>query len=329
MAKVIKYTLTDFTNITFDGFNLTLPEQTIDIISKLALEVGSPSYVKTPVFQKREIAVKAVIPLRKKGGKAVDAINEDWSRQKQTVEEPFQATKIEQKSGIDAQVASIRLFLNKITDKNYIDYRNKIVEVIEVLVEENINDEEFAKVGVAIFDIATNIRYYSKIYADLYSDLISKYEPMRRAFENSFSKFTELFDVIQYVDPDVDYDKFCENNQVNEKRKSLSTFFVNLMLNGIITKGQINQIIHHLLSQIYLNISLANKKNEVNEMTENVALLLYSKDLLMIGDDLRIDGMTLKDVIETIATCDIKAYQSLTSKVKFKFMDIVDKKDKK
>jgi hypothetical protein len=329
MAKVIKYSLTDFTNITFDGFNLTLPEQTIDIISKLALEVGSPSYVKTPVFQKRENAVKAVIPLRKKGGKAVESINEDWSRQKQTVEEPFQATKIEQKSGIDAQVASIRLFLNKITDKNYIDYRNKIVEVIEVLVEENINDEEFAKVGVAIFDIATNIRYYSKIYAELYSDLISKYEPMRRAFENSFSKFTELFDVIKYVDPDVDYDKFCENNQVNEKRKSLSTFFVNLMLNGIITKGQINQIIHHLLSQIYLNISLANKKNEVNEMTENVALLLYSKDLLMIGDDLRIDGMTLKGVIETIATCDIKAYQSLTSKVKFKFMDIVDKKDKK
>jgi hypothetical protein len=245
MAKLLKYTLKEFENITFDGFNLTLPEQTVDIISRLALEVGSPSYVKTPVFQKRENVLKAA-PVKKKNV----VTDEIWSRQKQTPEEPFQATKIEQKVGIDAQIASIRLFLNKITDKNYIDSRNKIVEVVELLIAQNISDEDFTMVGVAIFDIATNIRYYSKIYAELYSDLISKYEPMRRAFENSFSKFTELFDVIEYVDPDVNYDKFCENNQVNEKRKSLSTFFVNLTLNGIITREQIVKIIHHLLTQI-------------------------------------------------------------------------------
>jgi hypothetical protein len=328
MAKVIKFNLSDFENITFDGFNFTLPSETIDIISRLALEVGSPSYVKTPVFQKRENVLKAASPApKKKGNNSKEPpMNEEWSRQKMAPEETFQATKIEQKVGIDAQIASIRLFLNKITDKNYIDSRNKIVEVVELLLEQNISEEDFTRVGVAIFDIATNIRYYSKIYADLYSDLISKYEPMRRAFENSFSKFTELFDDIQYVDPDVNYDKFCENNLVNEKRKSLSMFFVNLVLNGIISKEQILKIIHHLLTQIYLNISIDNKKNEVNEMTENVALLLYDKNLYTEGQHLTIDGMTMKTVTERISTCDIKAYKSLTSKVKFKFMDIVGKK---
>ena len=328
MSTLLRYSLKEFENITFDGFNLTLPEGTVDIISRLALEVGSPSYVKTPVFQKRENVLKAA-PVKKKGmgggsggGKETDEV---WGRQKQTPEEPFHATKIEQKVGIDAQIASIRLFLNKITDKNYIDSRNKIVEVVELLIAQNISDEDFSMVGVAIFDIATNIRYYSKIYAELYSDLISKYEPMRRAFENSFSKFTELFDVIEYVDPDADYDKFCENNQVNEKRKSLSTFFVNLTLNGIITREQIIKIIHHLLTQVYVNISVENKKNEVNEMTENLALLLYDKELLLAGADFEIDGMTMKAVTERIATCDTKAYKSLTSKVKFKFMDIVGK----
>jgi hypothetical protein len=322
MAKLLRYSLKDFETITFDGFNLTLPEQTVDIISRLALEVGSPSYVKTPVFQKRENVLKAPPP-KKKGVGGGGGTDEVWGRQKQTPEEPFHATKIEQKVGIDAQIASIRLFLNKITDKNYIDSRNKIVEVVESLVAQNISDEDFTMVGIAIFDIATNIRYYSKIYAELYSDLISKYEPMRRAFENSFSKFTELFDVIEYVDPDVDYDKFCENNQVNEKRKSLSTFFVNLTLNGIISRQQIVSIIHHLLTQIYVNISIDNKKNEVNEMTENVALLLYDKQLLTASAE--IDGMSMKAVTERIATCDIKAFKSLTSKVKFKFMDIVGK----
>lgn len=321
MAKLLRYSLKDFETITFDGFNLTLPEQTVEIISRLALEVGSPSYVKTPVFQKRENVLKAPPPKKKGAGAGTDEI---WSRQKHTPEEPFHATKIEQKVGIDAQIASIRLFLNKITDKNYIDSRNKIVEVVDSLVAQNISDEDFTMVGIAIFDIATNIRYYSKIYAELYSDLISKYEPMRRAFENSFSKFTELFDVIEYVDPDVDYDKFCENNQVNEKRKSLSTFFVNLSLNGIITKEQIVRIIHHLLTQIYVNISIDNKKNEVNEMTENVALLLYDKQLLLLSG-YEIDGMLMKAVTEKIATCDLKAFKSLTSKVKFKFMDIVGK----
>ena len=32
MAKTMKYTLQDFTNITFEGFNFTLPEETIKII---------------------------------------------------------------------------------------------------------------------------------------------------------------------------------------------------------------------------------------------------------------------------------------------------------
>jgi len=47
MSKVLKYAIQDFNAITFNGFNLTLPESTIKIISELSLQVGSPSYVKT------------------------------------------------------------------------------------------------------------------------------------------------------------------------------------------------------------------------------------------------------------------------------------------
>ena len=58
MSKVLKYSIQNFNDITFNGFNLTLPEETIKIISELSLQVGSPSYVKTPVFQKRENPLK-------------------------------------------------------------------------------------------------------------------------------------------------------------------------------------------------------------------------------------------------------------------------------
>ena len=58
MTKVLKYTIQEFNAITFNGFNLSLQEDTIKIISELSLQVGSPSYLKTPVFQKKENPLK-------------------------------------------------------------------------------------------------------------------------------------------------------------------------------------------------------------------------------------------------------------------------------
>ena len=52
------YTLNDINNILFQGFDYKLPEETLKIISELALQVGSPDYVKTPVFQKRDNPMK-------------------------------------------------------------------------------------------------------------------------------------------------------------------------------------------------------------------------------------------------------------------------------
>ena len=40
----------------------------------------------------------------------------------------FQATKIEQKSGIDADIDQIRLLMNKLTDKTFLDIKDKINE---------------------------------------------------------------------------------------------------------------------------------------------------------------------------------------------------------
>lgn len=338
-APLKRYTLAEFNKITFDGFNLTLPESTLSMISTLAAQVGSPNYVKTPVFQKRENTISAKQQstpglgaaaggsasggVARKKHRNVQATDEEWTRQ---TKEPFQATKLEQKVGNDVHIASIRTFLNKMTDKNYIEFRNKIIDVIDQLIAQNITADEFARVSVSIFDIATNIRYYSKIYADLYSDLIQRYEPMRVAFESSFSSFTQLFNDIEYVDPDVDYNKFCENNEKNERRKSLSTFFVNLMLNGIINREKIISILHHLLSQVNSNLTQQQKRNEINEMAENIALM-YTKELITSrqfqSSPLLIDGMTLPEVIEKFAKCDIKVNPGLTSKVKFKFMDIL------
>jgi hypothetical protein len=330
-TKTFTYTLEQIEDIIFKGFDYEVPEEVMEKISTLAMEVGSPDYVRTPVFKKRENPMK-VEPIsvvsnnkeqgkKKRGNKAMEIVNDnDWDSIR-----TFQTTKIETKAGIDADFDSIRAFINKMTDKNYIDMRNKIVEVIEKIVAENC-DSDLSGIGTNIFDIASSNRYYSKIYADLYADLSSKFEFIKSKYEENFKKFTELFENIEYVDPNENYDKFCEINKVNEKRKSLATFYINLMYCGVISKIEIMQITRNLLAKIYEYISMENKKNEVEELTETIALL-YKKDLYKdeeVEEYEPIEGHTISEIIKLIANSKVKDYKSLTNKALFKFMDLID-----
>jgi len=324
----LRYSLEQIEDVIFKGFDYVVPDEVMEKISSLAMQVGSPDYVKTPVFKKRENPMK-VEPTsvvkeqgkKKRGNRAMEILNDDeWDSIR-----TFQTTKIETKVGIDADFDSIRGFINKMTDKNYIDMRNKIVEVIEKLVAEN-SDADLSGIGSNVFDIASSNRYYSKIYADLYADLSSKFDFIKSKYQENFKKFAELFENIEYVDPNENYDKFCEINKINEKRKSLATFYINLMYCGVISKTEIMQITRNLLAKVYDYISLENKKNEVEELTETIALL-YKKDLYDDdeGDDYeQIEGNTIGEIIEKIANSKVKDYKSLTNKALFKFMDLID-----
>jgi hypothetical protein len=132
-TKTLKYTLDEINSIIFQGFNYELPVETLNIISELSLQVGSPDYVKTPVFQKRENIMKVdntqkdAAFKKKKNNKSMEIVNDDdWEALRS-----FQTTKIEEKVGIDIKIDTIRNYLNKLTDKNYIDIFGKIIETIE------------------------------------------------------------------------------------------------------------------------------------------------------------------------------------------------------
>jgi hypothetical protein len=327
-TKLLRYSLDNYNTILFNGFDYKLPDETLEIISNLSLQVGSPDYVRTPVFKKRENPMKfePVLPkdnLKKgKRNKATEIVNDDdWDAIR-----TFQTTKMEEKNGIEVYIDLVRNYLNKLTDKNYIDICNKIVEIIDKLCIDKITTEEMSHFSSAIFDIASTNRFYSKIYADLYSELSSKYEELKLTFENNFNKFTDLFNNIEYVDSKVDYDKFCEINKINEKRKSLASFYLNLMSNGIISPIQIIKITRNLLTQIYTFISQDEKKNEVDELTETIAIL-YKKDIYSenySNEYELISGFTINEIIEKIAKSKVKDYKSLTNKSLFKFMDLID-----
>jgi len=75
-------------------------------------------------------------------------------------------------------------------------------------------------------------------------------------------------------------------------------------------------------------IVLEDKKNEVDEMSENVAILYTAEFAKLDGEEKlvyeRIDGETITGIIESIAHSNVKMFPSLTKKTIFKFMDLVD-----
>ena len=306
------YSHQDFQNIIFDGFQFSLPDDTIALINELSSKVGAPTYIKTPVFKKKEDVSIA-------SDSASASVHGSHSNAQWEKSRGFKTTKIEQKEGIDSKIDMIRFHLNKITDKNYIDCHNKIVDLLNDLIENNIKDEDLMRICVQIFEIASNNRFYSKLYADLYSDLISRYEIMKTIFNNSFNSFMELFNHVEYVDPLVNYDAFCKNNKDNECRKSLSMFILNLMKNNIISREKVTNLLACLLSQVNEFIRLENKKNEVDELTENIAIL-FKKDM---SEEIVLDG-TFLSIIQFLAKSKTKTYPSLSNKSIFKYMDLCE-----
>ena len=319
----MKYTLENFSNILFNGFEIKLPDETLNIISDIAQHVGSPSYIKTPVFHKREVVPGKNNNQQMGGGdgykkKRRNKNNENMNDDDWESIRNFQATKIEQKVGIDSKIVIIRSLINKITDKTYVELTNKIIETLDELIQDETCEEEMMKVGNSIFDIASNNRFYSKLYADLYAVLIHRYEIIKVVFEKSFNTFLELFQNIEHVNPEDDYNKFIKITAENEKRKSLSSFFVNLMLNGIITKKKIIEITCDLMGEVLKLMKEENKKSVVDEITENISLL-YNKDLF---ENIKIDDELFTDIINRLSLCKVKTYPSLSNKSIFKYMDL-------
>lgn len=322
------YNLNDFRDVTFGGFDIKLPEDTIAIITELAQQVGSPTYIKTPIFEKKEMPAmrdnferggggpEASFRKKRRGNQGMEMVNdEDW----ETIR-TFQATKMVQKEGLDAKFDMIRSCLNKISDKTYEEQCVKIIEVIDQL-ESDEND--MLRIGNAVFEIASNNRFYSKLYADLYTRLIHKYEIMKTVFENNLSSFLEIFTKIEYVNAEKNYDLFCKINLDNEKRKALSTFFVNLSITKIITDEKIIEFAANLLRQVLTFIDQENKKNEVHEIVENIAIL-YNKDIFFNSKIIMPTGETIIETIERLAKSNSKIFVSLSNKSIFKFMDMVD-----
>jgi hypothetical protein len=334
MASTLKYNLKQITEISNSGFYYEIPNDVFDIINHLCVQVKSPT-INSCVFKKTVTHDTNCFDSssglnknnrKKRGNKAMEISNDDWESIR-----TFQTTKIEQVTGINSDVNSLRLYLNKLTDKTFLDTREKIIEKMNSICKNSLTPEDELRVGSMLYEICSSNKFYSKIFADLFAELALMYSWLNNIFKDNYANIMEQYNNIQYVDSQDDYDGFCEMNKKNETRKAITTFYYNLALNGFIQKKDIVNILKNILTSIMNMIKMNDKKNEVDELTEIVGIL-FNKSMIEevydelddIEDDYIVLDQSILEIVSSLAQKKVKDYPSLSNKAIFKYMDLVE-----
>ncbi len=230
-----RYTVQDFNDISQDGFDYTINEDTLDIISALASQVGAPDYVRTPNFttHHRDNRGRGERRRRRQQDMMSDS---DW--------EDLRAFHSKPKAEISPEKAlekKLRGELNKVVNHCGRSQLESIASVLCELIDSNIG-------GVAekvFFDLATCSSMNTKSFAGLFCDLMDngRYECEQEDELTEFltdtlktlvseeGRWMKTFDKVEYISEEQDYDGFCDVNKVNDSRLNMTRFVAEVFKN--------------------------------------------------------------------------------------------------
>jgi len=236
----------------------------------------------------------------------------------------FKTTKIEKKEGVEKQMNDIRICLNKISNKNYDTQQELIMNYIIEM--ENTNKEEFDKniptIAQSIFEVASTNKFYSEVYAKLYKTLLSKYPIFMEILNDFLEKYKTSLDEIRTADQNENYDLFCVYNKENDKRKACTIFWMHMMKLEILSISDMIHVMKLVLGKIEENMEITGKLNEVEELTE--LLFLFLQEGYVFITERPGSGWTNNiETIQKIAKYKIKDKKTFSSRVLFKFMDMI------
>ena len=190
--------------------------------------------------------------------------------------------------------------------------------------EENVDAiSNIKKISQFIFDIASTNKFYGNIYADLYKELVEKFEIFTIILNDFVSNYNHNIYTLQYVDSNVDYDAYCEYNKANEIRRATASFLVLLMNRSVLKTSTLTDLIIHFQSVFTKYISEENRTNEADEITE-VLFLLITLGAEILSQLPEWESTIIPNIIIT-SKLKAKEQKSMSSRSVFKYMDLLKK----
>jgi len=343
------YSLSDFSEISNKGFHVILPDATVSLINELSKLVGSPNYIKTPVFTKRESTNDADKKRRRQRNRPQES-SDEWTTTSSTKGTKRISTSSDiganivfnppgtliKKNDSSAPIQLIRPLLNKLGgNASNQAIKSELFSVINNVFDTEITQEDIVKMSVQIIDIMSGNLFYSFIYATLFSEMMNMHTVFGNTLNTHFDAYISNYRDIQVVDPVEDYDKFCNMNKINHRRKANTAFYFNLYMLDKISKPSILDTIHTLVRMIRENINNIDSQQLVTELVENIFILLDPKSNLfsatrniMMDSSSAEDGCTepvcVREYLTQLSITKPKTCLGLNTKSIFKLKDLVD-----
>ena len=293
-----RYSLNDFTRIEKNHTINELNKAAIDIINAISKKVGAPTYRKTPVFKKKK--------------------TDSQSYKDKNTNISFKKTTFVSKDDEDIiNQDRIRGLLNKLTNNNYTEISQEIIMNIRHFVFSK-NQVVLLSIGRAIFDISSENKFWVKLYAKLFHELIDNFPVMRNICINNFNNFMSIFDNVEVCSED-DYDNFCKINKNNARRRSLTLFYTNLYKLELLTNNDIFTLLGKLFEKMFLSEHTAELYEEI---FENISIIVNN-----LGEDLSNSNEWHNVSQKLIDIYELLNKNNKSKKIIFKLLDIFDELD--
>lgn len=340
------YVQSDFEKIIYDGVHYTIPEDILHKVMELENRMKQKVAAMAQIYEVRTHRGN------RNGGKqrgfpptqvAAEEATKAWSRS----EDPFtfaskSAADPSKRRDSDAdengenkkpefnpqtKVKEIMIALNKISKTNY---EVQLQEVRGCLLElvANMDTDFCSKVVRDIYAVCIRNMPMGDRVADLYATMVTEGGDISALFQEILQEgvadYLVSFGDIRYVDPEKDNDGFCEYTKKNTTRRCTTKFMLHMLNRGVIPSEIVTGWIDVWIGRMaeMLDNTVENRRNEFEEVTENLFLVLMDNSADKYKANLPV---TTLERLQAFSSMSVKERPNLTSRAKFKIQDLVKK----
>lgn len=322
------YTIADFNNIRETGFDYECPEETIEIINDLASQVGAPDYVKTPIFpnKKNEDSVNRGEFLeagssRRNGRRR--RRNQEYNDAEWNAMQTLSVSDRTQRNKNEQSKHEIFMKLNSVTNLNLLELCSEIWKYAGALSDNSDELKEFCNEIIQRISVQSrNIDVYVEIMSKLHNGQDDISESISETFNTMLSQAVYddgmLLANFETVDPDEEYDTFCELNELYDKVENRVRFYAHCAANEIISVNTFYTSIASVYDLLFSYYTISDTKYSFTKEHAEYLFKVLEKIVTVYNDD------QLQSVITGIleGANNKTLCQTLGSKCHFKLMDI-------